>query len=124
MQKRHRLRKSRDFAAARRYGKSRADDLLVLIARRVDADDCRFGFSVSKRVGNAVTRNRVKRRLREIARARALGKTQGGWDFVVIARRPAAAADYRALDRSMARLLRRLRIPTRPDADDSPDAAT
>ena len=58
MQKQHRLRKSKDFAAVRREGKSWADRRLVLVARRTGGEHCRFGFSVSKRVGNAVVRNR------------------------------------------------------------------
>ena len=107
MQKRHRLRKSRDFEAARREGKSWADRRLVLVARRTDAEHSRFGFSVSKRVGNAVVRNRVKRRLKEAARSEFLPRLTSGWDFVVIARKDAANADYWRLYRSMRRLFRR-----------------
>ena len=107
MRKRMRLTKSKDFAAARREGKSWADRMLVLIARRTDADGCRFGFSVSKRVGNAVVRNRVKRRLREATRTRIAHRIEGGFDFVVIARKDAADADYHRLNRSLARLFKR-----------------
>lgn len=110
MRKQMRLRKSRDFAAARREGKSWANNTLVLIARRTDADGCRFGFSVSKRVGNAVVRNRVKRRLREVARTRIAARIDGGWDFVVIARKDAASADYHRLNRSLERLFRRAKL--------------
>ncbi|CAI8038742.1 Ribonuclease P protein component [Geodia barretti] len=66
--------------------------MLVLVARRTDSERCRFGFSVSKRVGNAVVRNRVKRRLKEVARVELLPRIECGWDFVVIARKDAADA--------------------------------
>ena len=110
MKKQHRLRKSKDFAAARREGKSWADRYLVLIARHTDGEHCRFGFSVSKRVGNAVVRNRVKRRLKEAARTEYLPRIEPGWDFVVIARKDAADADYWRLYRSLRRLFRRAKV--------------
>ena len=106
MQKQNRLRKSKDFAAARCGGRSWADRRLVLIARRTGGEHCRFGFSVSKRVGNAVVRNRVKRRLKEAARVELLPRLEPGWDFVVIARKDAADADYWRLSRSLSRLFR------------------
>jgi ribonuclease P protein component len=62
----------------------------------------RYGFSVSKRVGKAVTRNRVKRLLREILRALSV---KLGWDIVFIARRAAATADYSTLKSSVEGLL-------------------
>ena len=107
MRKLHRLRKSKDFGAARREGRSWADRRLVLVARRADGEHSRFGFSVSKRVGNAVVRNRVKRRLREATRVEYLPRIEAGWDFVIIARKDAADADYHRLNRSLRRLFRR-----------------
>ena len=112
MQKQHRLRKSKDFAAVRREGKSWADRRLVLVARRTGGEYCRFGFSVSKRVGNAVVRNRVKRKLKEAARVELLPCIEPGWDFVVIARKDAADADYHRLNRSLQRLFKRAKLLT------------
>ena len=107
MQRERRLRKSSDFALARRLGKSRVDRRLVLIARSNGSDTTRFGFSVSKRVGNAVVRNKIKRRLKSAAiRARV----QEGWDIVVIARQGARTADYWTLRRSLNRLLARSKV--------------
>ena len=62
----------------------------------------RYGFSVGRRTGKAVVRNKVKRLLREILRQTAL---QPGWDIVFIARSPAARARYAALEKSVKGLL-------------------
>jgi len=62
----------------------------------------RYGFTVSRRVGKAVVRNRVRRLLREILRQTQL---QPGWDMVFIARPPAARANYESLGRSVRGLL-------------------
>ena len=99
-----RLRKSADYRAARRDGRSWADGTLVLNARANDSETSRFGFTVSKRVGNAVARNRIRRRLKA---ATADTGIADGWDLVFIARRRAADADYWTLRRSLRRLVRR-----------------
>ena len=107
MRREQRLRKSRDFALVRREGRSWPGRLLVLAARPNGLDLTRFGFSVSKRVGNAVTRNRVKRRLREAARLSDVGP---GWDILLIARAGAGSADYHELERSMTNLFKRAKL--------------
>ena len=104
MRKDQRLTKTKDFAAVRREGISWSDPLLVLIARPNSLDVTRFGFSVSSRVGNAVVRNRIKRRLREAAR---LNQVQNGWDLVLIARQNASSADFHRLSQSLTNLLER-----------------
>lgn len=104
MQKHQRLRKSREFAAVRRQGRSWSNRYLVLIACRNDTETTRFGFSVGKRIGKAVVRNKVKRRLRELARS---SNIPGGWDLVFIARKDASTADFQGLNGSMSNLLER-----------------
>ena len=107
MRREQRLRRPRDFALVRREGRSWPGRLLVLAARPNGLDLNRFGFSVSKRVGNAVTRNRVKRRLREAAR---LSNVIPGWDILLIARAGAGDSDYRELEGSMTNLLKRAKL--------------
>ena len=72
-----------------------------------DIDRSRFGILVGKRNGNAITRNRVKRRLREVLRQEPVA---AGWDIVLIARRPAATADYDHLKWAAQELLKRARL--------------
>lgn len=64
----------------------------------------RYGLAIGKRVGKAVVRNRVKRRLREILKQAPLRE---GWDIVVIARASAAAVDYKSLEKCVRNLLNR-----------------
>ncbi len=89
----HRLRDSQDFRRVRRHGRSLPHPLLVLIASPGGGCRTRVGISVSKRVGGAVVRNRVKRRIREAVRRR-LDDVASGWDLVFIVRRPAAGASF------------------------------
>ena len=61
---------------------------------RGDVAPARFGFTVSKKVGNAVARNRVKRRLREIVRLNGVMATRGGHDYVLIGRKAALTLPF------------------------------
>ena len=93
--------------------------MLVLIARPNHMESSRFGFSVRKRLGGAVVRNTVKRRLRETAR---LSQVEGGWDLIVIPREEAASADFHQIRRSMASLLKRAGVAASgPAAPDRPE---
>jgi len=86
------MRNSDDFRAVTRSGVRVGRPTLVVHAGRVaDRDLVRIGFVVSKQVGNAVTRNRVKRRLRHLATAQLAG-TPAGVDLVVRALPRAATA--------------------------------
>ena len=107
MRRQQRLRKRTDFDAVYRKGRASANKLVALRLLRNDLPYNRYGFSVGKRLGKAVVRNRVKRRLREGVRSLTL---QPGWDVVISARRPAAAADYHELREAVAGLLSRAQI--------------
>ena len=100
MERRHRLSRSRDFEAVYRHGRSFASRYVVLYwFPREDADgDPRLGLAVPKSLGSAVTRNRLKRQLREAWRAR-LDDVPPGRDYVILARAGLPeAADSRGLD--------------------------
>ncbi len=107
-----RLRKSADFKDVRKRGRRMSDRLMILgsvpvVAPSVQGNEdsageiTRFGLAVSKRVGNSVTRNKVKRRLREGLSALDI---LPGYNIVVSARPEAAQADYRMLSSSLRRL--------------------
>lgn len=81
--------------------------MVVLRARPNGLQSSRFGFVASKRLGKAVTRNRTKRLLREIARS---VPTKPGWDLVLVARTQAAKSDYHQLRAGVERLLSRARL--------------
>jgi ribonuclease P protein component len=104
-----RVRQNSRFQEIRRQGKSYKNRYLVLCALENDLDYSRFGFSVSTRIGNAVVRNRIKRRLREIVRLH-MEEIELGWDIVFIARQLTRNATYQELDAACARLLRRAHL--------------
>jgi ribonuclease P protein component len=107
--RRYRLTRSEDFARVREQGDCFASRRLVLCCHRGGAEQVRIGFSVSKRVGKAVVRNRVKRRLR--ASAYALREVIApGWDLVVIARQSAAVATAAQLGAELDQLCGRARL--------------
>jgi ribonuclease P protein component len=99
-----RLRRREAFDQVRRHGKCWTHRLVVLCVLPNDLPRTRIGFSVSKRVGGAVVRNRVRRRLREIVRLR-LSTVASGWDVVLIARPPIAQAEFRQIEAAVERLL-------------------
>ena len=107
MQSRHRLTTSKQFSQVHREGLSIANRLLVVRVLANGLDHSRFGFLVSKRIGNAVVRNRVKRRLREVVR---LTPVKPGWDAVFIARRDINQADFQQLKQAAENLLRRTQL--------------
>ena len=112
MRRERRLRKSREFAAVRRGGRSWVDRVLVLVARRNGLSKSRFGFVVGRGVGNAVVRNRVKRRLRALASDSAVAE---GWDLVVIARKQAAESPSQTLNESLLDLMTRAGVLRKTD---------
>jgi ribonuclease P protein component len=102
MRKQQRLRRRRDFIAVYRRGRFYGHHLIGLRTLANGGELTRFGFAVRKGIGKAVVRNRVRRRLREGIRTLSLAP---GWDIVVIARGPAAAADHEKLRDAVAGLL-------------------
>jgi ribonuclease P protein component len=87
VQRRHRLSRSRDFDAVYRQGRSTSTRFLVLywFDRNEEPTPPRLGLAVPKAAGNAVARNRIKRQLREVWRAR-LEQVPAGRDYVLIAK--------------------------------------
>ena len=103
MEKRYRLQKNKAFQYVYHRGRSAAcRDLVMLVAK---GRGLKVGFSVSKKVGNAVVRNKVKRRLRECFRPH-VGDVKPGL-YVIVARPSAATATFQSLEKDVRYLLRK-----------------
>jgi len=103
MEKQYRLKKNSAFQYVYRRGHSAACRDLVML--RAKGRGLKVGFSVSKKVGNAVVRNRIKRRLRECFRPH-LGDVKTGL-YVIVARPSAAKATFQSLQRDVLYLLKK-----------------
>ncbi|MEZ4238922.1 MAG: ribonuclease P protein component [Myxococcota bacterium] len=102
-----RLRRSPEFQRVQRGGRRISGRSLVVVYLANDRDTARFGLAVSRKVGGAVVRNRVKRWLREaVRRQRGAAPLV---DVVIIARPSAATAGYRALYAEVGAALRQMR---------------
>jgi len=109
-----RLKLRREFDRVRKEGNTVRGGLLMLGVLPVEAEKSfRLGLITSRRVGGAVVRNRVRRRLREIVRRHQHALTSGVW-FVVIARPGAAGATSAALEKEWLRLASRAGLVRSP----------
>ena len=113
MQQRHRLRQASVIRALRTHGDCLRHPLAVLCYSNNDVAESRFCFSVSRRVGNAVVRNRTKRRMREAVRIN-LQQIKPGYDFLLIARAATASADFWQVEAAILHLLSRAKLLEKP----------
>lgn len=105
-----RLRKRAEFLAVRAGDKRRGPlFLLEALDRQAPGESPRVGFTVSKKVGNAAVRNRVRRRLREAVRVSAAEEMAPGHDYVVVGRREILGAGFTELAAELKRRIRRKR---------------
>jgi ribonuclease P protein component len=100
------LTRPQDFAALQSDGTVRSHPLLLVRFLRTDLDQTRFGLSTGRKLGGAVVRNRVRRRLREALRVMA-PSFQPGWDVLIIARPGIVGADHASLVEALRRVLAR-----------------
>ena len=103
-----RLRKRADFLAAARAAKVPAQGFLLQDRRRDDPGPARIGFTVSRKVRNAVERNRVRRRLREVVRRAGPDRFAPGHDYVVIGRRAALELAFDRIEKDFESAIERL----------------
>ncbi|MCM3764227.1 ribonuclease P protein component [Neobacillus niacini] len=106
MKKELRIKKNQDFQTVFQKGRSFANRQFVVYCLEKEGQaDFRIGLSVSKKLGNAVTRNQIKRYIRqaifELKEQLALGN-----DYVIIARKPAADMDFFEVKNSLAHVLK------------------
>ncbi len=111
LKRRHTLKRAYEFAHVRRHGASSAGRFIVLSAAESCAPaqaqaESQFGIIVTKKVGNAVTRNRLRRQLREIVREKG-EKLATGRQIVIIIRVSATKASFEQLRGDFAHCLKR-----------------
>lgn len=109
MKRKFRLTKSTDFKRVRRYGKSYAHPLIVLIALPNEVEGTHFGVAAGRAVGQAVQRNRAKRLIRAALQP-YLERVSPGWDVVLLARKPMTAATFQQTRTALEALLNRARL--------------
>lgn len=103
-----RLRRPAEFRRVHQAGRRASNRYLAITAARLEGEaQPRFGLAVGKRVGGAVVRNKVKRRLRELLRTLDV---EDGWNLVVSARPAAAEAGFDDLAKSLGTLAERLGV--------------
>jgi ribonuclease P protein component len=98
------LRSPVDFRQINAQSRSRSHATLLMRFRRNDLGHTRFGISTGKRLGSAVVRNKVRRRLRTILR-RLGGDIEPGWDILLVARASAATVSQAELDTALTGLM-------------------
>ena len=101
------VKENYEFRRIYRKGRSAVSPQLVIYCQRNRRGHSRLGVSVSTKLGCAVVRNRVRRRIREIYRLNK-AKMLPGYDLIVVARVRAVETDYQKLDRTYLRLLEQL----------------
>lgn len=112
-----RLRKRRDFLAAAKGERAGSANLMLQGRARRDGDAPRLGFTVTKKNGNAVMRNRIRRRLREAARKVLPEDARPGHDYVIVAREQALRAPFADLVRDLSRAVKKIHAPPRSRSD-------
>jgi ribonuclease P protein component len=102
-----RLQRRSEFDLVYRNGRRRSSARFVIFYRANGGPQSRCGFSVKKAVGNAVVRNRIRRRIREIIR-RNSSEIPSGWDLVIHPRRSVAQAPFAPLTAELLGLMQNL----------------
>ncbi|WP_075983366.1 ribonuclease P protein component [Bacillus massilinigeriensis] len=106
MKKEYRIKKNKEFQEAFKKGKSFANrQFVVYTLNKPEQDHFRIGLSVSKKIGNAVTRNQIKRYIRQ-AFLELEEEVKNHFDYVIIARKPAATMDFHEVKKSLTHVLK------------------
>ncbi len=103
------LKQNHEFRRLYSKGKTAASPYLALYCRKNRLGVSRLGLTTGVKLGHAVQRNRVRRRLREIYRTNE-GRFLPGWDIVVVARVKSVYAPYGELEHSFLKLARKLEL--------------
>jgi ribonuclease P protein component len=103
------LTKNYEFKRLYNKGKSLSSSCVVVYCRRNGSNENRLGITVSAKVGNAVQRNRIRRRFKEIYRLNE-DNLASGFDIVIVARVRARLAEYKELEGAVLSLMKKLNL--------------
>lgn len=107
LQRTYRLKRRNDFRKVFRGGTSVANRQFVLYTfKRTDGEVSRVGISISRKVGKAVVRNRIKRLIKEIVR-KWMDQIHPQMDLILIARNPVVGLDYKEMESSLRHVMKR-----------------
>lgn len=110
------LKQNHEFRRLYNKGKSAASPYIALYCRKTNRPVSRLGLTTGVKLGKAVQRNRVRRRLREIYRTHE-GQFACGWDIVAVARVKAVYSRYSELEKSFMDLAAKLGLLVREDGE-------
>lgn len=105
----HKLKKNYEFKKVYIEGRYYVEKYVVMYIIKNDFALNRIGFSVSKKVGNSVVRNRIKRRMKEVYRQFA-DNTKAGYDIVFTARVGSGSADYAMIEKNIKSVLKKAKL--------------
>ncbi|MFW6030819.1 MAG: ribonuclease P protein component [Halanaerobiales bacterium] len=107
------LKKNSEFKKVYTRGKSIATRNLVLYYFPNNLDTNKLGLSISKKIGNAVIRNKIRRRVKEIIRLKE--DLKKGYDLIFIARKPIVKLDYNGIKKDIDKLIKRAGLEIKDD---------
>ncbi|EDL64155.1 ribonuclease P protein component [Bacillus sp. SG-1] len=120
MRKEQRVKKNIEFQEVFKKGTSIANrQFVVYKLHKEDQQYFRIGLSVSKKIGNAVVRNQIKRYIRQVF-LELKDEVKNNYDYVIIARKPAADMDFHEIKKSMIHVLKKskaLRVSQQTQTD-------
>ncbi|WLR41888.1 ribonuclease P protein component [Bacillus carboniphilus] len=113
MRKKNRIKKNEDFQLVFQKGRSMANrQFVIYIMERPELSEFRIGLSVSKKIGNAVTRNRIKRLIRQVV-LEEKDQLSSGKDYIIIARKPTSQMNYYEVKKSLLHVFKKAKIYNR-----------
>lgn len=105
MDKRYRLRNNMEFKRVYKDGKNYWNRNLILYVRKNNMENSRVGYSITKKIGNSVVRNKVRRRMKEILRLN-FSNVKDGYDLIFIPKRNVVDISYKELESAILHILK------------------